>query len=78
MLYIHIMHTYSEQVNTSHTFMAGGWDDTDAYLYDWTAEVWTQLPNTGNVSDDLACAVSWDSKGDTHILQAGDSFVRKV
>jgi hypothetical protein len=65
------------QVNATHTFMAGGYLKpsglSDAYLYDWTRNVWTPLPASLTNIDSHACALYQDGQGGEFVIMAGNN-----
>ncbi len=63
-------------MNSSHTFIAGGESNdgwlSDAYLYDWATESWTELPGFSYHLADAGCTFYQDDLGESFVLVAGD------
>ncbi len=66
------------QVNQTHYFLAGGRDQNDngqrdAFLFDWTANTWTSLPNLNSTIDSLIlnCVLYDDATQGQLVLATG-------
>ncbi len=56
------------QVNAKHTFVAGQYD---SYMYEWTTDLWYELPRMSFVSYATACTLYNDGDGEVFIIAAG-------
>ncbi len=61
--------------------MVGGYDGNwmpDAYVYDWTMQLWIQLAEMPTAQDRMACTLYRDGQGGEHVLTAGVNYKRNT